>query len=134
MSGEGRFRDRLSLVGMRFDGRHGVLPEEKEVAQPFEVDVVLHVDLSSAAERDDLKATVDYAELQRLVESHVTGSRSHDLIESLAGAIAGAVLDATDPAIVDGVEVRVRKPRAPLPAPFETVEATLVRRRNDRGG
>lgn len=119
---------------MRFDGRHGVLPEEKGVPQPFEVDVVLHADLSTAAERDELEATVDYAELQRLVETHVTGSRSHDLIESLAGAIASAVLDNTDAGIVDGVEVRVRKPRAPLPTPFETVEATLVRRRSDRGG
>lgn len=134
MSGEGRFRDRLSLLGVRFEGRHGVLPREKEVPQPFEVDVVLHADLSSAAGRDDIAATVDYADLQQLVERHVGGGHSHDLIESLAGAIASEVLATTDPGIVDAVEVRVRKPRAPLPGPFETVEATLVRRRDDTGG
>ncbi len=134
MSVERRFGDRLSLLGMRFEGRHGVLPGEKQAAQPFEVDVVLHADLSTAAERDDLATTVDYAELQRLVARHVEGDRSHDLIESLAGAIASDVLDTTDARTVDAVEVRVRKRRAPMPGPFETVEATLVRRRQDRGG
>jgi dihydroneopterin aldolase len=121
--------DRLSLIGLRFLGRHGVLPEEKRTPHRFEVDVVLHADLAPAAESDDLGATVDYAAVRDLVEAVVTG-RSFDLIEALAGAIATAVLDATDPAIVSGVEVRVRKPDAPLPGAFDTVEAALVRRRD----
>jgi dihydroneopterin aldolase len=53
-----------------------------------------------------------------------------DLIEALAGAIATAVLDATDPAVVGGVEVRVRKPKAPIDGAFDTVQAALTR---DRG-
>ncbi len=122
------FEDRLSLLGMRFRARHGVLPGEKLDPQRFEVDVVLHADLSPAAERDDLAATVDYVALQRLVRAIVEGP-SHDLIESLAGAIAGAALAATDPTVVDAVEVRVRKPDAPLDGELETVEASLLRRR-----
>lgn len=106
-----RFPDQLSLRGMRYRARHGVLPREKEQAQPFEVDLVLHADLADAAARDDLEATVDYAALRDLVTAIVSGP-SHDLIEALAGAIARAVLAATDPRLVGGVEVRVRKPRA----------------------
>ena len=122
--------DRLSLLGMRFEGRHGVLPKEKLNAQRFEIDLVLRADLDPAARSDDLARTVNYAELFVLVQGIVTGE-SYDLIEALAGAIAGAVLAATDERIVSGVEVRVRKPDAPIDGAFDTVEAALVRRRPD---
>ena len=122
------FPDRLRLVGMRFHARHGVLPEEKVTPQPFEVDIVLGDDLSAAAERDELGATIDYAALFDLVRAIVEGP-PRDLIEALAGSIATAVLAATDPALVDEVEVRVRKPKAPIDGAFETVEVALTRRR-----
>lgn len=125
--------DRLSLLGMRFLGRHGVLPEEKVTAQPFEVDLVLHADLADAAERDDLAATVDYAALFDIVREIVEGS-SRDLIEALAGTIADAALAATPPAIVESVEVRVRKPEAPIHGAFDTVEVALTRGRGEADG
>ena len=115
---------------MRFHARHGVLAHEKVEPQPFEVDVVLHADLSEAAERDDLAATIDYSAVFELVRAIVEGT-SFDLIEALAGAIAKAVLTASDPTRVHVVEVRVRKPEAPIDGEFDTVEATLVRRRLD---
>jgi len=127
MSG-GAYPDRLSLLGMRFEARHGVLAREKEIAQPFEVDLILHADVAPAAERDDLAATADYAALHELVRA-IVEDRSFDLIEALAGAIARAALAATDPAVVDAVEVRVRKPKAPIDGAFDTVEAALIRRR-----
>lgn len=121
--------DRLTLRGMRFSGRHGVHAEEKARPQPFEVDVVLHADLSRPSASDALADTADYGPLFAIVRDIVTGDRSFDLIEGLAGAIADAVLGATDPALVRAAEVRVRKPQAPLPGAFETVEVSLVRRR-----
>ena len=42
-----RFPDRIQLRGLRAMGTHGVLPEEQQRAQPFEVDLDLEVDLSS---------------------------------------------------------------------------------------
>jgi dihydroneopterin aldolase len=124
-----RFSDRLELRGMRFSARHGVNPEEKERPQPFEVDLVLFADLRTGAARDDLDATIDYSSLFDLVGRIVNGP-SFDLIEALAQAIANATLEATEPSMVDRVEVRVRKPEAPLPGPFETVQATVVRGRS----
>jgi dihydroneopterin aldolase len=122
------FDDRLSLLGMRFRARHGVLPDEKLTAQPFEVDLVLHADLRAAAASDALDRTVDYAALFEVVRD-VVGGPSVDLIEALAGRIADAVLVATDPGLVDAVEVRVRKPEAPIDGELDTVEAALLRRR-----
>lgn len=124
-----RYPDRLSLLGMRFDARHGVLDHEKDTPQPFEVDLILRADLSAGAVSDDIGATVDYGPLFDLVRSIVEGP-SFDLIEALAGAIATAVLAATDPALVDEVDVRVRKPKAPIDGAFDTVEVALIRRRD----
>jgi dihydroneopterin aldolase len=124
--------DRLSLIGMRFEGRHGVLPQEKVAAQPFEVDLVLHTDLAGAAASDDLADTTDYGALFDLVAA-IVERRSFDLIEALAGAIADAVMAATDAAHVEAIEVRVRKPKAPLSGAFETVEVAILRRRTDDG-
>jgi dihydroneopterin aldolase len=58
----------------------------------------------------------------------IVEGQSFRLIEALAGAIAEALL--ADGRITD-VEVAVRKPKAPLPGAFETVEARLRRRRGD---
>ena len=117
--------DRITLRGMRFLGRHGVELEERLEPQPFEVDLILRGDLSAPAASDDLADTVDYSAAFSLVGEVVEG-RSYRLIEALAGAIADAVLAAH---AVDDVEVRVRKPKAPLPGAFETVEVRLRRRR-----
>jgi dihydroneopterin aldolase len=127
MSGNA-YPDRLSLLGMRFEARHGVHDWEKETAQPFEIDLVLRADLSASAASDTLEATVDYGALFDLVREIVEGP-PHDLIEALAGAIARAVLAATDAALVEVVEVRVRKPKAPIDGAFDTVEVALTRRR-----
>lgn len=117
--------DRITVRGMRFLGRHGVQLEERMEPQPFEVDVILRRDLSLPAASDDLADTVDYGTVFSLVGDVVEGA-SYRLIEALAGAVADAIMGALP---VDDVEVRVRKPKAPLPGAFETVEARLRRRR-----
>ena len=117
--------DRITLRGMRFLGRHGVQLEERLEPQPFEIDVILRGDLAAPAASDELADTIDYAAVFSLV-GEVVENRSFRLIEALAGAIAEAVLGGLP---VDDVEVRVRKPKAPLPGTFETVEARLRRRR-----
>lgn len=123
------YPDRLSLLGMHFEARHGVHEWEKENAQPFEIDLVLHANLTDAAARDSLEATVDYGPLFDLVRAIVEGP-PRDLIETLAAAIARAALAATDPRLVGAVEVRVRKPKAPIDGAFDAVEVALIRRRH----
>ena len=117
--------DQITLRGMRFVGRHGVNPEEQVTAQPFEVDLILRTDLSKPAATDDLADTIDYSAAFTVV-AQIVEDRSYRLIERLSGAIAEAVLDAF---LVDDVEVRVRKPKAPLAGAFDTVEVRVRRRR-----
>jgi dihydroneopterin aldolase len=75
---------------------------------------------------DDLADTVDYSAVFTRVADIVQGS-SFRLIEALAGAIVEAVLESQP--LVESIEVRVRKPQAPLPGTFETVEVILRRDR-----
>lgn len=124
-------RDRISLRSMTFVGHTGVYEFERQRGQRFEVDLDLYLDLRRAVATDDLAETVDYGAVFALVRRVVEEERFR-LLEALAGAVAEAVL-AGAPA-VEEVAVRVRKPQAPLPGLFETVEVELVRRRSGGPG
>lgn len=126
MSPEPTRDDRIELRGMRFLGRHGVTLEERMEPQPFEVDVVIWADLTDAVATDELATTIDYSAVFDRVGEVVQGE-SFRLIEALAGAIIEVVLE-TQPRVAS-IEVRVRKPEAPLPGTFETVEVVLRRDR-----
>lgn len=114
------------LRGARFTGRHGVLPHERVTPQPFEVDVLLWADLDRASTSDDLADTIDYGVVFDIARRQFE-ERRYRLIERLAGAIADEVMAAAPRA--ERVEVRVRKPDAPLPGDFETVEVRITRHR-----
>lgn len=104
-------------------GVHGVLPEERERPQPFEVDLDLEVDLAPAGASDALVDTVDYGSLIGAVEAVVTGER-HQLLESLASQIADVCLKDHR---VTRVTVTVRKLRPPVGAMVRDVGVRLER-------
>ena len=115
--------DRIELRGIRALGICGALPEERERAQPFEVDLDVHVDLSRSGASDELADTVDYGDLSLVVQSIVAETR-FVLIERMAQVIADAVL-AADP--VSGVTVTVRKLRPPVPVQLDSAGVTITR-------
>jgi dihydroneopterin aldolase len=93
----------VELHGLEVFGRHGVLAEEKRDGQTFVYDVELEVDEPAA---DRIEDAVDYRLVSDCVRE-VSDSRSFDLIESLAGAVADALIARH---AVARVRVRVRKP------------------------
>lgn len=118
--------DRISLLGLRAFGRHGVLPSERQAGQEFVVDAVLWLDLRPAAAADDLSLTVGYAVLARRLVEIVSGEPLA-LIETLAERLATACLADER---VEQVEITVHKPGAPIGLPFSDVTVTVVRRRS----
>jgi dihydroneopterin aldolase len=117
--------DHIQLRGLRAVGTHGVLPEERQRAQPFEVDIDIAADLSEAGRSDALADTVDYAAIADLVAAEVAG-RHADLLEHLADRIAGRVL-AAGGRRVTSVSVTVRKLRPPLPLDLSSVSVSVTR-------
>ena len=118
--------DRISLSGIEVFAHHGVLEHERRLGQRFVVDVDLELDLAPAAGSDDLADTVDYGALAGRIAA-AAGDPPAALIETVAGRIAEVCLD---DGRVGTVEVRVRKPSAPLPVVADGVAVTLRRERS----
>ena len=119
--------DKIILNGMRFYGRHGCLPAELELGQWFEVDLELGLDLTRAGASDDLRDTVNYAELYERIKAIMEGP-SFALIEALAAKLV-KVCFAFDQ--IESVKVLLKKPQAPLGGPIGFAAVELERRRED---
>jgi dihydroneopterin aldolase len=115
--------DRIELKGLRAVGIHGALPEEQVRAQPFEIDLELHVDLRAAGQSDDLADTVDYGALAESIERIVTRER-FQLLERLAERIADEVRHDQR---IDAVAVTVRKLRPPVAVDLASAAVTIIR-------
>jgi len=99
--------DTIELRGIRVFGRHGANPGEKDVPQPFDVDVSLDVDLSAARRSDALADTIDYDKLHRAITA-IVRDRSYDLLERLGQDMLDTIL--ADPRI-RAATVQIAKPR-----------------------
>ena len=115
--------DRIELNKIQALGKIGVLPEEKQRAQPFEVDLAIETDLSLAGSSDDLDDTINYGEVTELVAA-IIRNETHQLLEKVATRIATEVL--AIPA-VSGVHITVRKMRPPLPEFLESSAVNIYR-------
>jgi dihydroneopterin aldolase/2-amino-4-hydroxy-6-hydroxymethyldihydropteridine diphosphokinase len=118
--------DRIRLTGVAATGYHGVFEHERREGQQFVADVVAYLDTRRAAARDDLTHTLDYGTLANQVAAVLAGEPA-DLIETVAERIAATVLSHT---VVQGVDVTVHKPQAPIAVPFADVTVEIHRDRN----
>ncbi|MDX6287361.1 MAG: 7,8-dihydroneopterin aldolase/epimerase/oxygenase [Frankiales bacterium] len=117
--------DMIVLRGLRVRGNHGVLPEERSNGQIFVIDAVLSVDVTMAAQSDNLADTIDYAALAQRLAAIVEGEPV-DLIETLAARLVAECL--TDRR-VQHAEVTVHKPEAPVGLPVDDIAVTVSRGR-----
>ena len=118
--------DQIQLRGLRVVGVHGVLPEERERAQPFQIDLDIEADLARAGASDRLDDTLDYGEITS-VAAAVVATESYGLLERLATRIAEAVLRADDRALA--VTVTVWKLRPPVPVQLDRAGVRVTRTR-----
>jgi dihydroneopterin aldolase len=117
--------DRIELRNLVVTGICGALPEERERAQPLEIDADVVADLSAAGASDDLEDTLDYGAMTATIERVVLEGRPQ-LLEHLAQDIADALL--ADPRALS-VTVTVRKLRPPVPQALATSGVRITRSR-----
>lgn len=115
--------DKITLTGVGCVGYHGVLETEKQTGQPFYVDITMFTDFKKSASSDDLKDTVNYAEVANCICDIIAGEPL-DLIETLAETLASTVLTRFP---LDAVELTVHKPQAPIEVAFTDVSVTIFR-------
>jgi|GEM_PF-5572940 len=101
---------------MRFHTLVGILPHEREFAQPLEVDVIAQVAVQAGI------AAVDYRQLYDLTAA--AAGRGTGYLETLADELANDILAIPG---VSRVEIALRKPHVPLPGPLDHAEIRLVR-------
>ncbi len=118
--------DLIEVTGLTAVGICGVLPEERERAQPFRLDLTVEVDLEAAGLSDDLADTVDYGSLAHLA-ALIVETTSYQLVEALADAICRALLEADQH--IEAATVTVTKLRPPLALQLEGVGVTRTRHR-----
>lgn len=106
----------ITLRSMRFHALVGILPHERELTQPIEVDLTVRV--------SDGEGVIDYRALYRIV-SEVLGTGPIDFLEEIGDRIATGAL-AHSPRVRQA-RVAVRKPHVPLGGLLEYVEVVVDR-------
>jgi len=106
----------ITLQAMRFHALVGILPHERTVAQPIEIDLRVRV--------ADGDVVVDYRALYEIVAG-VVGSGPLDFLEQIADRIAARVIEHN--ARVRVARVAVRKPHVALAGPLAYAEVVVER-------
>lgn len=115
----------LELEGMEFRAHHGCLERERIVGNDFVVDFRGEIDMSAAAESDNLEDAVNYALIYDAVAEEMT--KPSDLLEHVAGRIV-KVLAERFPEFVS-FSVRVSKKRPPVAGIVQWSRITLYYRK-----
>ncbi|MGH7639110.1 MAG: dihydroneopterin aldolase [Gemmatimonadaceae bacterium] len=110
--------DEITLRGMTFHTLIGVLPHEREHAQPLEIDVTVWM--------EEDQRILDYRRLYASVRT-VVESPNLLYLEELAESIASRVLH--EPS-VRRARVAIRKPHVAIGGPLRDVEVAIVRPRD----
>ncbi|MBK8984193.1 MAG: dihydroneopterin aldolase [Ignavibacteria bacterium] len=102
---------KIRINNAKFYSYHGVLDYEKEFGNEFEVDIEMECDLTGLSLSDDLNKTVNYLDVYNSVRS-VFNEKKYHLIETVNYSICNMILEKYP--LVNSVEVKIRKPNAPL--------------------
>jgi dihydroneopterin aldolase len=122
---------KIEILGISCESRLGTTPEERKKPQKIAIDLVLSLDLTDAARKDDLSLTPDYWKIERLTRNLASkGERS--LAERLAWDIALHVLD--EDTRIKSITVRVHKTPKVMPKTREVIiEISKSKPRRQRG-
>lgn len=115
--------DQIELRGLRVLAFCGILPEEVERRQPFEIDVDVEVDLRAAGGSDDLSNTIDYGAVVDQIAQLAQDVR-YGLLERFASEISDVVLGFE---AATATTVTVRKLRPPVPHDLASSGVTIRR-------
>ena len=96
----------IELKGLRFTAKHGVLPQERVVGGEYVVSVRVDCNLEKAVGTDDVKDTLNYAELYQIINKEMQTPSC--LLEHVAGRIGERILSAFPQALSVGIEITKR--------------------------
>ena len=101
-------KDIIFIEGLEIETIIGVYEHERDIKQKVVLDIEMTLTESDASSSDDLRHTVDYDAVSKLVTSYVIDTQ-YQLIESLAEQVASLVLGAF---ATDSLKLKLSKPGA----------------------
>ncbi len=116
----------IKLKNIRTYSYHGCLIEEGKIGSDYSVDLEVKTDLRKSALSDDLKDTVDYVLLNRIVEEEMA-IRSK-LLEHVAHRIIKRIFD--EVAAISRITLAVSKLNPPIGGDVEAVTIEMEEYRN----
>lgn len=117
--------DKIVVEGIKLFGYHGCLDEEGKIGTDYRVNVTVWGNLARPAESDELKDTLDYVIINRVVKEEVA-IRSK-LIEHVARRILDRLLAEMPP--VKKAEIKLSKLYPPINGDVESVSVVMKRKR-----
>lgn len=120
----GRQMDEIRIDNLEVYAYHGVYPEETQNGQPFFINAVLYTDTRAAGQKDDLKLATNYGEVCRFMNQFMK-DHTYRLIEAAAENLARELLQ--EFSLIDSLDLEIRKPKAPIGLPFESVSVKINR-------
>ena len=116
---------KITLEGLEFFAYHGFYQEERKTGNRYSVDISVEANLSQAAEEDNLKETVNYEKLYRMVSDEM--QQPSKLLEHIGHRlIEQAFRDFPE---ISSAEVSVSKFNPPVGGVCRRAVVTLKRER-----
>ncbi len=119
--------DYITISGLKIFAHHGVLEEETRNGQDFFVNAKLYYDMNKAAQTDEVTDAVHYGEVCQFITDFLQ-QNTYKLLERAVAETLREVLLAFP--MLQGIEMELCKPQAPISLPFENVSVTRSLRWN----
>ena len=116
--------DEIRIENLEIYAGHGVFAEENRAGQPFFVNVILYTDIHRAGKEDDLQYSTHYGEVAHFINRFLK-EQTFLLIEAAAEQTAQQILLRFP--LVKALELEIRKPKAPIGLPFQSVSVKVHR-------
>jgi len=117
-------KDQIRIEELEVYAHHGVYLEENEKGQHFYVNATLYTNTRPAGMADDLRLSTNYGEVCQFITEFMQ-QHTFQLIETVVEWTAYEVLQHFP--LVQGLDLEIRKPEAPIPLPFGSVSVAIHR-------
>ena len=116
----------IKVKNIRLYAYHGCLDEEGKIGSEYRVDLCVEADLSKSAKTDNLRDTVDYVHLNKIVREEM--SIRTKLLETVADKILIRILN--EIAVVKKAIVEVSKVNPPIGGNVAMVTIKMKKKRH----
>ncbi len=114
-------KNTIEVNGIKLYANHGCLPEEEAIGGHYVVDVTIITDFTEAMQTDDLSATVDYVDVNRIVaremaiRSKLIEHAGYRIVQALKSEVSG----------IDSLKVKVTKLTPPINGDVDNVAIVI---------